>query len=223
MSKIVLDFNSPIEITKRDKFGSLFAKKYKTEGFVMISIYNKGNAIHGLLDGKIAKKMSEFASIKTKVITFSIEGTKTKTLVKNFTFDALTDEIEYIEFISCEGVKEVEVLVPIAISGNSVSPGIKRNGKINIIKYEIPVIAQINKIPEEINVDISRFGLGKTFVSTDIKIDGVKVKSSFPILSIIGRGKKDAEEEASDQAAANAAAAPAKAAPAKADPAKSGK
>ena len=206
MSKIVLDFNSQIELKTRDKFGSVAAKSYKKQGLVMVSIYNKGQAVHGLLDGIIATKMGENASIKTKVINFTLEGKKYKVMVKNFVFHAVTEKPEYIEFISVDGLKSVDVLVPISISGKSVSPGVKRNGKVNIICYEVLVNAKIDKIPEEINVDISKFGLGKTFSSEEIKIDGVSVKSSFPILSIIGRGKKDAEEEAAEASAAAASA-----------------
>jgi|GEM_PF-2181219 len=204
MSKIVLDFSKPFDLTERKEFGAKSAIKYKQSGFILLSIYTGKDSIHALLDAKIANKMMELTCIKTKVITFAIGGKTIKALIQNIAFHPVTGAIDYIEFISCEGKSEVSVLVPISIVGKSVSPGVKRNGKINIIKYEVPVVANINKIPEQIVVDISKFGLGKTYNSSEVEIDGVRINGDFPILSIVGRGKKDLEDEAKEAAAAAA-------------------
>jgi large subunit ribosomal protein L25 len=211
-----IDFSKPVAVSERKQFGSLAIKKIRSSGFVPASIYDAGRAVHMSIDVKTAKKLSDYESIKTKIITFDIEGKVVKAIAKTFTFCPVKSTVEYIEFISCEGKTHIETLIPINISGRAVSPGIKRNGKINIVKYEVPVLAEIGKIPEEIIVDISKFGLGKTYKSTDVKIDGITLHGEFPILSIIGRGKKDADEEtATEQAAAVPAKAAAKPATAK--------
>ncbi len=197
-----LDFSKPFEAVARSVFGSSATKKVKNNGFVPCSLYGNGQATHFAIDARLAIKFADYASIKTKVISFTLDGKEVKAIVKQFTFNPVTSRVDCIEFLSCDATKQVEVLIPLNIKGKSVSPGIKRNGKVNIIKYEIPAICNINSIPEEIVVDISTFGLGKTFTSKSLSLpEGCKVEGDFPILSIIGRGKKDADEEKAAEAA----------------------
>ena len=194
MSKVVFDFESSLEIKHRENFGGHSAKNYRKDGFVTVSIYSNGKSLHGLLDVKLANKMINFESIKTKILNLLLNEKKYKCIIKNFTIHPANDTVEYIEFLDCSNFQEVDVLVPVSIVGKANCPGLKKSGKINIIKYEIPVTAKIDKIPSEIVVDISKFGLGRTYTSREIIIDGVTVNSDFPVLSIIGRGKKDEEE-----------------------------
>ncbi len=190
-----------INANVRTSFGSSEAKKNRKNGLAMASIYENGKSTHITFDYIEGRKMIENDSIKTKIIEFSIDGKKVKTIVKKFHFCPVSSSLEYVEFTSLEGKKEVETLIPIKIIGSSSCPGLKRSGKINIIKYEVPAKVSIkNEIPEELVIDISKFGLGKVFSSKDIDLEGVSFSSDFPILSIIGRGKKDEEVEESKSA-----------------------
>jgi large subunit ribosomal protein L25 len=195
MSKIAFDFSKPIEVLSRVEFGTYAAKKQKNNNYVLASIYENGKSIHFSIDSKTANKIINIPTAKTKIINISLDGKNHKVMIKKVTLHPVKDEAQYIEFISCEGKNEVEVLVPLAITGRSVCPGLKKSGKLNIVKYEIPLICDITKIPEMVSVDISTFGLGRTYNSDQIKIDGARVKSKFAILSIIGRGKKDASDD----------------------------
>ncbi len=200
-----LDFSKPFEAVARSVFGSSATKKVKNNGFVPCSLYGKGQATHFAIDARLATKFADYTSIKTKILSFNIDGNNVKAIVKQFTFNPVTSRVDCIEFFSCEAATELEVLIPLNIKGKSVSPGIKRNGKVNIVKYEIPTICNINSIPEEIVVDISTFGLGKTFTSKSLSLpEGCKVQKDFPILSIIGRGKKDADEDKAAEVASAA-------------------
>jgi large subunit ribosomal protein L25 len=191
-----LDFSKAFEGVSRAVFGTSAAKKIKKTGFTPCSIYNNGEVIHFAIDSRLANKLVDFVSIKTKVLSFDIGGKTHKSLIKQIAFNPVTSKVDCIEFVSCDNKKEVQVLIPLNIKGKSISPGIKRNGKVNIIKYEIPTLCNLDSIPEEIVVDISTFGLGKTFTSKSLTLpEGCKTLSDFPILSIIGRGKKDSEEE----------------------------
>jgi large subunit ribosomal protein L25 len=65
------------------------------------------------------------------------------------------------------------ISVPVVITGNS--EGVRQGGKLILTTRKVKISAPIDKLPDDITVDISNLNIGKSIFAGDINIDGVQV------------------------------------------------
>jgi large subunit ribosomal protein L25 len=129
-------------------------------------------------------------------------------LPKDLQFNPVTDMIEHVDFIKVEKGVNLRVKVPVKISGQERSIGIKRGGVLNIVRHEIEFWCEFDSIPTHIEINIQSLDIARSLHINDIELPkGVTptIKRNFTIATIAGRGKAD--EEPAATAAAPAAAA----------------
>ena len=86
------------------------------------------------------------------------------------------------------------------------SPGVKEGGVLQRVVREIPVLCPADRIPQNIEVDVSSLNMGQTLKVSDISIPdylSLQSQENFPVISVVGRVKTLEEEE--EEAAALAA------------------
>lgn len=193
-----------IKCQKRTAFGKTAIKKIREEGLVPFTVYHIDGPFHGTIERNTANKIVAMPNAKCSV--FQLEGADkhhAKCILKNADFDAVKDYPIYFEFQAIASKKTVEVEVPLLITGFSNSVGIKRGGKLNVVNYRLPLICNANKIPSQIEIDISSFGIGKTLHLSKVNLPkDVSFAKDVIVLSLIGRGKADKEEEGATAASA---------------------
>jgi large subunit ribosomal protein L25 len=210
-----------LDLVTRSDFGKGSAKKLRREGLVpcVVSSPELG-AIPVSAQKKMIEKLVQSPSFLSTVFEAEIskDGKKQKMqmIVSNVDFHPVKSNVLHIDFTHTTG-KTVVVQVPVKILGADKSAGLKKGGKLNLVKYHLPLECEINSIPENIGINISSFGVGRSLFLSRIELpQGVKMAYDCLILSITGRGRK---EKAEDDAAAAVTAAAATAKPAAAKPA----
>jgi large subunit ribosomal protein L25 len=190
-----------IEFKARAGFGKGSAKKLRKEGEVPCAISStKLGAIHVSLSKKIVDKMVQSSRFFAEVIDVSVivngKSESIKIIPLNVNFHPVNGSVLHIDFNHITS-NIVVAEVPVKIIGADKAPGLKRGGKLNLVRYHVPLKCEINKIPEKVEVNISTFGVGRSYFLSNIKFDkGVEMAYDCLILSITGRGKKDKAEEA---------------------------
>jgi large subunit ribosomal protein L25 len=148
-------------------------------------------------------------SFKSTLIEVTVGGKKITTLPREIQFNLVTDVPEHLDLQVVSSKKATKVFVPVKISGQAKSAGIKRGGVLNIVRREIEFFCQPGKIPSEIALDVSNLEIGRSIHINDVQLpEGINpvIKRNFTLVTIVGKG---AEEDAASTAAATAAAAPA--------------
>ena len=185
-----------------------------------------------------ALKSGKFIS---HTITLEYKGERQLVFAQDIQFHPVSDEPTHLDLYRVEPGQMIRVAIPVHVTGQGVSPGIKRGGAMNIVRHEIWCYAPADNIPEHLEADVSAMDIGEALKIHAIKLpEGVRptiADRDFTIITIVGRKAKDdvAEDKpaaevvaaapAAGAAAAKGAAAPAKgaaapAAGAKAAPAK---
>lgn len=189
-----------VEFKVRTNFGKGSAKKLRKEGEIpcVISSTELGS-IAVSLSAKIADKMVQSSRFFAQILDIKIEVGGKKKSIKiiplTVDFHPVNSSILHIDFKHVIG-KEVIAQVPVKIVGKDKSVGLKKGGKLNTVRYHVPLKCKIDKIPQEVAVDISSFGVGRSFFLSNVKFDkGVEMAYDCLILSITGRGRKDKGEE----------------------------
>lgn len=102
------------------------------------------------------------------VVRVSIEGKEYNTLIHQITTETFTKEINHIELLSVNMSEETEVEAEIVLVGEA--PGVKLGGALTQNLYSVIVSATPDKLPEKIEVDISKLSIGQSITVADLEI-----------------------------------------------------
>ncbi len=102
------------------------------------------------------------------VVRVSIEGKEYNTLIHQITTETFTKEINHIELLSVNMSEETEVEAEIVLVGEA--HGVKLGGALTQNLYSVIVSATPDKLPEKIEVDISKLSIGQSITVADLEI-----------------------------------------------------
>jgi large subunit ribosomal protein L25 len=149
-------------------------------------------------------------------VEIDINGKKTKAVLQEAQYHKISDKLIHADFLEIVASKPVVMNVPVKLKGQS--EGVKAGGKLNFKQRMLKVKGLADKLPGQIDIDITSLAIGKGVSVGDIKIDGVEVLNPKNISVVSVNMSRNVVEEtpaAAPKAAAPAAAAPAAAAAAK--------
>ena len=147
-------------------------------------------------------------------VEIDINGKKTKAILQEAQYHKISDKLIHVDFLEIIDGKPVTMNVPVKLHGQS--EGVKAGGKLNFKQRMLKVRGLANKLPGQIDIDITSLAIGKGVAVGDIKIDGVEILNPKNI-SVVGvaMSRNVVEEPKAAAPAAAKAAAPAAAAAAK--------
>jgi large subunit ribosomal protein L25 len=109
------------------------------------------------------------------MIELSHEGKKQKVFTKDVQFHPVTDFPQHVDFYRVTNKTKIDVEVPVTFVGEEASPGMKRGGVLNIVRYSIEVTAPAGDIPEGFTADVSALDIGDALNISDIDLPkGIK-------------------------------------------------
>ena len=84
----------------------------------------------------------------------------------------IREEILHMDFYRVQPGKPVAISIPVRLTGNA--EGVKIGGKLVLSARKLTVSAQLDKLPDELVIDVTPLGVGKTIFVGDLNFDGVK-------------------------------------------------
>ena len=86
-------------------------------------------------------------------------------------FHPVREEILHIDFYRVQEGKPVAISIPVRLTGNS--EGVKQGGKLILSKRKVRISATMENLPDEIVVDVTTLGLGKSIFVGDLQYDNI--------------------------------------------------
>lgn len=218
-----------LKATARPRAGKGAARQARREGKVPGVIYGDGQPPETIaLDYNDLWKQVIKGHFTSTVFEVDIEGRKNRVIPRDLQVDPIRDQPIHVDFLRIGKDGRIRVEVPVRFVNDTLSPGLKRGGVLNIVRHDIEVICPYDKIPVFFEVDLTGLEIGRAIHISAVKMpDGIEptIKArDFTIATIAGAVKQ--EEEVVVAAAAPvegaAAAAGGDAAKAGAAPAKGG-
>lgn len=206
----------PLQANSRKDQGKGASRALRREGKVPAIIYGKGQE-----PISVAMYLKEVAMeyargrFRSRIVEINLDGKTVKALPKDIQFNPVTDVIEHVDFIKVDAGTTLRVMVPVKITGQEKSMGIKRGGVLNIVRHEIEFFCAPDSIPTVIELNIQALDIGASVHIKDMELPkGITpvIKRNFTVATIAGR--RTDEEEAKPAEAAAAAPAAGAAAPA---------
>ena len=103
-------------------------------------------------------------------ISVEVGGKNVLTLPKDVAFDAVTDRPLHVDFLRISKDAKVHVNVPVVFINEELSPGLKRGGVLNIVRHELEIACDADKIPDEITIDVTGFDVGDSIHISNVTL-----------------------------------------------------
>lgn len=210
-----------LDVTVRENTGTGNAREARRNGFVPGVIYGGDDApvAVSIKHNEVLKAINSGQFI-SNMIELSHDGKSQKVITKDIQFHPVTDMPVHLDFYRVTAKSIIEVEVGVTFVGEEESPGIKRGGVLNVVRYTIEVKCPAGDIPDNIEVDVSELEIGDAIHISSVTLPkGVKptiTDRDFTIATVVSsrtsktedEGEEGAEGEEGEAAAEGADAAP---------------
>ena len=145
----------------RERAGKGASRALRREGRTPAVIYG-GNqdpiAIH--VEEKELRRQLGTGHFFNSIVELTVGGEAVRTLPKDVAFHPVSERPLHADFLRVSANASVEVLVPVVFINEAKSPGLKKGGVLNIVRHELDLICEADKIPDDIAVDVSGVDIG---------------------------------------------------------------
>ena len=145
----------------REQAGKGASRALRREGRVPAVVYG-GNeapvAIH--VEEKLLIKQLGTGHFFNSIVEVEVGGKKVRTLPKDVAFHPVTDRPLHADFLRLSANSTVHVEVPVLFINEAASPGLKRGAVLNIVRHDLELICEADKIPEDIQIDVTGLDVG---------------------------------------------------------------
>ncbi len=104
------------------------------------------------------------------LVQIDLSGKQQMTIPKDVAFHPVTDRPTHVDFLRIVKGDKVEVNVPVVFINEEASPGLKRGGVLNIVRHELELICDNDKLPDDIQIDVSGFDVGDSIHISNVKL-----------------------------------------------------
>ena len=137
-----------VKAVKRENYGKKAAKAVRREGQIPAVLYGGGETVSFSVDPREIKPL--IYTPNSYIVDLEIDGKTEKAVLRDVQFHPIREEILHMDFYR-------------------VQPG-----KLVLSARKLTVSAQLDKLPDELVIDVTPLGVGKTIFVGDLNFDGVK-------------------------------------------------
>ena len=174
----------------RERAGKGASRALRREGRVPAVVYG-GNeeplSIH--IEEKLLIKQLSSGHFLNSIVEIEVGGKKLRTLPKDVAFHPVNDRPLHADFLRLSKDSTVHVNVPVLFINEEDSPGLKRGGVLNMVRHELELICDGNKIPEDIRIDATGLDIGDSIHISNITLPPGSVSANtdrdFTIATIV--------------------------------------
>jgi large subunit ribosomal protein L25 len=168
-----------LEGSVRDALGKKATKAVRGEESIPCVIYGGTETVHFQVTESAVRKLIYTPEIF--MVELVVAGKTYKTIMKALQFHPVTDKVLHIDFLEVSLNKPVVMEVPVKLEG--LAEGVKAGGKLTQEMRKLKVKATYDKIPENLVVNVSSLGLGKTIQVGALSFEGLEILS--PAMNVV--------------------------------------
>ena len=158
-----------VKAVKRENYGKKAAKAVRREGQIP-AVLCGGETVSFSVDPREIKPL--IYTPNSYIVDLEIDGKTEKAVLRDVQFHPIREEILHMDFYRVQPGKPVAISIPVRLTGNA--EGVKIGGKLVLSARKLTVSAQLDKLPDELVIDVTPLGVGKTIFVGDLNFDGVK-------------------------------------------------
>ena len=148
-------------------------KAFRKQGLVPCNLY--GNGIGNILFTVNEKDLKGLLSTPySHIVDLTLDGKDSYTVILHeLQFHPVKDNCLHIDFLAVDDKKPIAINVPIKFEGHAI--GVQKGGKFVPGARSLRISAQMENLPDDITIDITKLDLDKKIKAGDVKIEKVSV------------------------------------------------
>ena len=189
----------------RERAGKGASRALRREGRVPAVIYGgkeEPTPIH--VEERELVRQLDLGHFMNSIIEIEIGGKKVRTLPKDVALHPVTDRPEHVDFLRLSKGAKVDVSVPVVFIDEEASPGLKKGGVLNVVRHELELVCDADKIPSEITISVKGKEVGDSIHISEVELpagsESAITDRDFTIATLVAPSAlKKAEGEGSDE------------------------
>ncbi|HKT86127.1 MAG TPA: 50S ribosomal protein L25/general stress protein Ctc [Novosphingobium sp.] len=189
--------NLPAET--RERAGKGASRALRRDGRVPAVVYGGKEeplAIH--VEEKELTRQLMTGHFFNSIVEVEVNGKKFRTLPKDVAFHPVTDRPLHADFLRLAKGATVNVNVPVSFANEELAPGLKRGGVLNVVRHDLELVCDADKIPDEIVIDVTGFDVGESIHISHVKLpagsESAITDRDFTIATIVAPSALKSEE-----------------------------
>jgi large subunit ribosomal protein L25 len=188
----------------RERAGKGASRALRREGRVPAVVYG-GNeeplAIH--IEEKELRRQLGTGHFMNSIVMIDAGGKSIRTLPKDVAFHPVNDRPLHVDFLRLSKDAKIQVAVPVVFINEEDSPGLKKGGVLNVVRHELELVCESDKIPDQIEIDVTGYEVGDSIHISALTLpagsESAITDRDFTIATIVAPSAlKRAEGEAGD-------------------------
>ncbi|RPF70321.1 50S ribosomal protein L25/general stress protein Ctc [Aurantiacibacter spongiae] len=145
----------------RERAGKGASRALRREGRIPAVIYgNKEDPTPIHVEEKELVKQLDTGHFMNSIVMVEIDGKQTRTLPKDVALHPVTDRPIHVDFLRLAKNAKIDVEIPVVFVNQEASPGLKKGGVLNVVRHELELVCEADKIPSEIELDVTGLDVG---------------------------------------------------------------
>jgi len=188
----------------RERAGKGASRALRREGRVPAVIYGDNKdpvTIH--VEEKELNRLLMTGAFTNSTIQLELGGKTEITLPKDVAFHPVNDRPLHVDFFRIAKGAKVDVSIPVQFINEEESPGLKRGGVMNVVRYELDLVCDATKIPDHIEIDVTGLEIGDSIHFSDITLpagsESAITDRDFTIVGIVAPSALKSDEEEAEE------------------------
>lgn len=192
--------SASLSASARSATGKGVARSLRRDGRVPAVIYGHARAPQSLsVDARELGRLLGQVSAETTVFELSIDGTMSRTLIRDIQRHPVKRSILHVDFQELVAGEKVHVNVPIVLVGTAVGVRL-HGGLLSHIMQELSVRVDPANIPNKIEVDVTELNVGASVHVDELKVpEGVEILSEMRDTVLTVSASKAGDEKATTE------------------------
>ncbi|MCB2083437.1 MAG: 50S ribosomal protein L25/general stress protein Ctc [Sphingomonadaceae bacterium] len=155
----------------RERAGKGASRALRREGRVPAVIYGgkeEPTTIH--VEEKALVKLLMTGHFMNSLVNIELGKDSVRTLPKDVALHPVTDRPTHVDFLRLAKGAKIDVSVPVVFVNEEASPGLKKGGVLNVVRHELELVCDADKIPSEIAIDVTGKEVGDSIHISEIAL-----------------------------------------------------
>jgi len=199
----------------RERAGKGASRELRRNGRVPAVIYGgkeEPTSIH--IEERELRRQLNTGHFMNSILMVDVGGKAVRTIPKDVALHPVTDRPLHVDFLRLSKDSKIQVAVPVVFANEEASPGLKKGGVLNVVRHELELVCESDKIPDQIEIDVTGLEVGDAIHISHVTLpegsESAITDRDFTIATIVAPSAlKQSEAAAGDEAEGDAEAAPA--------------
>jgi len=174
----------------RERAGKGASRELRRNGRVPAVIYGGKEdplAIH--VEAKELVRQLGTGHFMNSIVMVEVGGKAVRVLPKDVALHPVTDRPLHADFLRLSKDDKIHVEVPVVFVNEEASPGLKKGGVLNVVRHELELVCESDKIPDDIQIDVTGLDIGDSIHISQVVLPAGSVSAisdrDFTIATVI--------------------------------------